>query len=60
MCRKSRRPPEGRAPRRLARAIARRRSALIAELFGRFGNAASARALKSDVITGLDADTEAA
>ncbi|GGZ95828.1 hypothetical protein GCM10010344_75020 [Streptomyces bluensis] len=44
MFRKSRRPPEGRAPRRLVRAIARRRSALIAELFGRFGNAASVRA----------------
>ncbi len=42
--RKSRRPPEGRAPRRQVRAIARRRSALTAELFGRFGNAASARA----------------
>ncbi|MGW1801288.1 phosphatidylglycerol lysyltransferase domain-containing protein [Streptomyces sp. NPDC001984] len=40
----SRRPPEGRAPRRLVRAIARRRNAFVAERRGRFGNAASVRA----------------
>jgi sulfonate transport system ATP-binding protein len=40
----SRRPPEGRAWRGLVRAIARRRSALVAEPRGRFGNAASVRA----------------
>ncbi|THA77739.1 hypothetical protein E6R60_09550 [Streptomyces sp. A0642] len=42
--RKQRRPPEGRAPRRLVRAIARRGNGLVAEPPGHFHNAASMRA----------------
>ncbi|MCF1597301.1 FAD-dependent oxidoreductase [Streptomyces muensis] len=48
-----RRPPEGRALRRPVRAIARRRSALVAEPRGRFGNAASARAGRRSAGGGL-------
>ncbi|MEU0676498.1 peptidase E [Streptomyces sp. NPDC006172] len=44
----SRRPPEGRVSRRLVRAIARRRSARVAEPRGCFGNAASVRARRRE------------